>query len=83
MKVKVDKGIPIPPKKRDIKFPFRSLGVGDSFCVPLPADEEGAKKVRTSVAGRVNYHSKRLGIKLVTRTVTEKGKLKIRIWRMK
>lgn len=81
--IAIDKGVPIPPKTRGTKFPIEDLEVGDSFCVVLPADPVAEKKLRNSIAGRVNYYQNKLSIRCITRSVIEKRVMKIRVWRTK
>lgn len=76
----IEKNIPItsmfqPRAKRESKYPFSSLEIGDSFFVPM---EEGDKKVRQNLAAAVHRESKTLfGGKYITRRA-EGG---IRVWR--
>lgn len=63
----IEKGVPLPPKKRGSQsYPFIAMGVGDSFVASR------------SVFGSVGNFSKRNpGWKFATRTIESK---KIRVW---
>lgn len=56
---KVDKGIPVPDRKRGngrpAKYPLRNmLEIGDSFLVPAPGDEARIVQRRlTAIAGKL------------------------------
>jgi hypothetical protein len=66
--IKIEKNIPIPINK----YPWREMELGDSFAVPLDS----------SVRNNLANVSKRLGIKLASRTVVENGARVRRIWRI-
>jgi len=74
---KVEKGVPMP--KERTKYPFASMGVGDSFFVKLGPDMK-----RATVASAVKQYSNgNLGVKFTTRKITEDGKVGVRVWRLK
>ena len=71
MEVKIEKGIPLPERKkgqRSPKYPLRALEVGDSFFAPIkPA----------ALATHARRESKATGAKFVVRA-EDKGS---RVWR--
>lgn len=70
MKVKIDTNVPAPAKPgKACKWPFRELGVGDSFLMP---DYEPS-----TAASLASYHAKRTGWKFRTATVGTD----VRVWR--
>lgn len=77
MSFSIEQGIPIPNKhgsRTTIKYPLDKMNVGDSFLVECDSsDYSETNKIR----GRVQYQSKTVTGKFVTRKV-EKG---VRIWR--
>ena len=73
--MKIEKGVPLPTN--DAKYPFAKMEVGDSFAVTL--DD---KKTSSRVSTYAHIGGKRLGMKFVVRTVVEKGRKMIRVWRI-
>lgn len=78
MSIKIDKGIPIPPnpsgRPTGSKYPLRDMQVGDSFFV--------ANTTSQRVCGTMGNLSKRVGIKVAIRKVTENGVAGVRVWRV-
>lgn len=70
MPVKVDKNVPVPPRRR---LPFYTLKVGESFAVPVHA----APSLRASAS----IYSKRLGKHFIVRL--EEDGVTYRCWRDK
>lgn len=72
----IEHGVPIPAKRktgRSDSYPFRELGVGDSFFVAANGDAAGIRRNRLTAAAR-NYLPK----KFITRIV-DGG---VRVWRI-
>jgi hypothetical protein len=69
--IPIDKGVPLPKGRREPKYPWASMEVGDSFFVP--------GTISTSAATAA---SKRLGFGFVRRSVVENGVAGIRFWRV-
>lgn len=74
----IEKGIPIPPKMRTVKFnyPFRDMEAGDSF--PVDYSEKNYRKLYTSVK---KFTKLTPGTKFTIRT--NKDENYIRCWRIK
>ena len=75
MKIKVEKGLPIPEDVRGTGYPFDEMKVGDSFAMPA--------RRKTSVRGAI-FTRKRAGQpgKFITRAVVENGVDMVRCWRV-
>ena len=78
MTIKVDKGIPIPERRRGPgapeKYPWREMAVGDSFFVPgITSAKFGGTPLSMRNAGRV----------FARRSWTEDGVKGVRVWRTK
>ena len=71
MKVKIEKGIPIPTKGK-LSLPWDLLGIGDSFLVDN-------RIKRACIQNNAQYHAKKLKRKLSIGKV-EDG---TRVWRIK
>ena len=76
---KVDSGVPLPALSKGgrgapPKYPFGTMGPGDSFFVPVADAQRASHPVRRSA----NQYGKRCGMKFATRSV-EGG---IRCWRL-
>lgn len=73
--IDIEHGIPIPDPQqgRMLKYPWESLGVGDSFFVP---DVKVSK-----FATHAWYYGKRHNKKFATRSVIVDGKKGVRVWR--
>lgn len=71
MTIKVEKGIPIPPKgnNKASKYPYALLEVGDSFFVK--------DKNATKFSASAYIQARKLGIKITVRN--DKGG--VRVWR--
>ena len=73
MKVKIEKGIPIPTNKGRLSLPWELLGIGDSFLVD--------NRIRTEcIRNNAQYYAKKLKRKFSIRKVEEDG---TRVWRIK
>ena len=74
----IEKGIPIPPKTRTVKFayPFKDMEVGDSF--PIGFSDKNFRKLYTSVKKFTKLNA---GSKFTIRT--NKDENFIRVWRVK
>lgn len=83
-KFEIEKDIPVPSRMRssEVKYPFATMAVGDSFAVDLPADKKDVRRqhyrfiaairARRKVSPRERY---------TTRVVLENEKRRLRIWR--
>lgn len=74
--IKIDKGVPLPRKGhnggRQAVYPWRQMGVGDSFVLR-----------ETVRSGKGMYAAEKLtGFKFSSRRIIENGKSVIRIWRV-
>jgi hypothetical protein len=83
--VKIDKDIPIPPRRRLTpagKNEFSAMEVGDSFAVPVPK-EYAAKPTIWAGTNRlrnaVYQYAKRTGKKFTVRCLPNE----VRVWRVK
>lgn len=68
----VQKGIPLPNKRKQGRYPMRKLQVGDSFLIP--ASEVG-KNSRAAAYSSARYY----GIRVCTRVQKDGA---IRVWRI-
>ena len=68
--IKIDKGIPIPPRNR---YPFAEMSIGDSF---FTADTKG------NISALCWAYSKRHGGKFSMRATVEDGVTGYRVWRI-
>lgn len=72
VKIKIDKGVPVPPKSRTgLLLALKSLGVGDSMF-----QERRNYFPTADMQDETGFH-------FTQRRVTEKGKTGFRIWRTK
>jgi hypothetical protein len=85
--VKIEKGIPIPPRRTVSpvgKEHLEAMAVGDSIAFPIP-EEYRAKPsmwpVRRSIHTLAQNYAKRHGRKYTIRALSDEGV--IRIWRIK
>ena len=71
MTVKIDKGIPVPPRgsNRASKYPYDKLEIGDSFFVK--------GKNATKFSASAYTQARKLGIKLTVRNEKDG----VRVWR--
>ena len=71
----IEKGVPIPESRGGgrPKYPFREMGIGDSFFV--------AGKSTAKFNAVTQHHKKHHGLKFAIRTVTENGVKGVRVWR--
>jgi len=85
MKIKIDEGVPVPPKAANRSgphFPWREMVPGASFfAAGYVQNPRGAKHGEPTVT--VGYGKKiHPGSKWATRTVTENGVTGVRVWRL-
>lgn len=78
MTVKIDKGIPVPPKRGECPYPFEEMEVGDSIFV---ATTKGKKA--NPLTSYCDWWGKKLKITFTVRTVEEDGVKGVRAWRIK
>jgi hypothetical protein len=71
-----DLDIPIPEKYHHSKYDFAGMPIGASFAVSI-------KKSKTAQVAASQYKSRHPGWDYASRTVTEDGVAKYRIWRTK
>jgi len=76
--IRIDKNVPLPPlqkprqaKGREPIYPWRAMGVGDSFFTTTK-----------NVANRISDMGNRLNMKFATETRLENGESGIRVWRV-
>lgn len=80
---RVDKSVAIPEPsavrgaRGGYKYPWKDLGVGDSFFVPLAEDPEGKIKNRL----RISAHKQLGSGNYAVRSVKENGIIGFRVWR--
>lgn len=81
--IRVDSDVPLPSKSvggiTQVKYPWASMKVGDSFVFPAHSSGIKATQRRAFAAafGRVKAH----GGRYTTRQVEENGEHVVRIWR--
>lgn len=80
MTIEIESGIPIPVKakvgRKQAKYPFAGLAVGDSFFVPvIPGKTLG--ETQRSISGSTGYHARKTGMRFTSRRV-DGG---VRFWR--
>lgn len=75
---KIERNIPIPELRKELKYPLMKMEVGDSFIVPF----NESKHVRGAVA-RVQRMTDKV-FSFCTRTIHGKGKSgkHVRVWRI-
>ncbi|GAA4827321.1 hypothetical protein GCM10023232_26980 [Sphingosinicella ginsenosidimutans] len=74
MKIKIEKGIPAPPK-RNKKYPLLEMEVGDSFLIP--SEKAGSVWARTNKLRRDGLGDWRLA------QVPDQKPFQHRVWRIK
>jgi|TARA_R100001530_G_scaffold954_2_gene1669 hypothetical protein len=86
---KVDAGIPIPTDFRstELKYPFETMGVGDSFFIQPEYEDETVKRLANRLAqARQTYQKRRARqgeeVKFTQRIRTENGVSGYRVWRV-
>ena len=75
IKIKIDKGFPLPPLRGYEKYPWYDMEVGDSFFVKC--DVSNYKKTQSQLSGSAVYQGKRLNTKYTVRQAVDG----IRVWR--
>lgn len=73
MPYKLTKKYPLPKNKRN-SYPFRSMGIGDSFLIPY-SDANGIRNIRSAAS---HFH-RRTGLAKFTIAVEDKG---LRVFRV-
>lgn len=83
MKLKVEKGIPLPPKPpkvgRESIYPWEDLPVGGSFLIAMDGDRKARRIAgnRVMKCGHGWYHRRKVKVSLEYRVVDDG----VRIWR--
>lgn len=73
MELKIEHGIPVPPHSPNgLTAYLRAMGVGDSYLLPAGASRGTLSSSCSKVKDK----------KFLTRTVTEKGINRLRVWRI-
>lgn len=80
MKLRVEKGIPIPERVRTPKYPWGELEVGDSFFIPR--EENDSKRYRAYIAAGSFSCNNAKGIRLKAVMREEGGISGTRVWRV-
>jgi hypothetical protein len=76
--IKIEHGIPLPPpRSRGVAYPWKRMKIGDSLFVPCPNGH--VARVRNQFLTNGRNH----GLRLVSRSIIEKGVKGVRIWRIK
>jgi hypothetical protein len=78
--IRIERGVPIPPKGHGALYPWGEMGVGDSFFVPCGADKAKSKGNSIATAGRLFLRRNGVPEAATTSRTVEGG---IRIWRIK
>jgi hypothetical protein len=84
MTIKIDKGVPIPPRRRLTlagQDEFAAMEVGDSFAVPVPEEYQAKPTIWAGTARLRNAawsHGKRTGKRFTVRCMPNE----IRVWRI-
>lgn len=68
----IDANVPIPEKQ--MRYPWKQLKVGHSFFVP--------GKTPQDIGACRQYATRTLGYKFVSRKLTERGVVGVRVWRI-
>ena len=85
--LEIQKGVAIPEAeaktRKNAKYPFKAMEVGDSFVAPLKKDED-VEKAMVKVNANARRYGKDLGATFETRVVKDGGKVQgIGVWRTK
>ena len=75
MDLKIDKGIPVPTRTRNVRSPWRQLDPGDSAFVPGVRAPHLSSRLRSKAMRRDGYL-------FILRTLTEDGVKGVRVWRV-
>lgn len=90
--IKIDRNVPLPPETEIIrslrvtKYPFASLGVGDSFSVPNRRPEnKGGASTAVLLRSNIRVRNKRAGAELFVMALETRddGSEWVRVWRNK
>jgi len=73
----IEKNIPIPGLRMQRIYPFKIMGIGDSFILKCPTDRKTRKNAQSSLMGIAKRYAAKM--KFTTRSVKEG----IRCWRVK
>ena len=88
MEFKIETDVPVPARHnkqcselaKGIEDAIAKLGPGQSFLIP---EESDSKKAVNNLAIVAKQRSKKLGVKVITRTIVENGRiLGLRVWRI-
>lgn len=72
--IKIDKGIPVPPRHGEAKYPYGQMQVGDSFFCSGPS--------QSNLASRAGHVGHAMGAKFSVRKAVENGVAGFRVWRV-
>lgn len=72
--IKIDKGIPVPPRHGEAKYPYGQVQVGDSFFCSGPS--------RSNLSTRAQQVGRGMGGKFCVRRAVENGVAGFRVWRV-
>lgn len=85
--ITIDKGVPIPTKRRSVpkrqtKYKFADMEVGDSFAMPLGDEIKNGSYLSTLrlTSAATSFKTRNKGWAFSIRTLPEKGE--VRIWRV-
>jgi len=82
--IKINRGIPRPARSRrgkwSLKYPWYEMKPGDSFIMPHDGNVGLAQRLASA---NVAYRHKATRSRFSVRTVTEKGRSVVRIWRIR
>lgn len=78
--IRVEKGVPLPPRGRYTQYPWAEMAIGDSFFIAFAGDRHATKKRASSIASAGRAWLRRNGVRnpQVAHRAVEGG---IRIWR--
>lgn len=79
--IKVEKGIPMPPRGSRTQYPWADMSVGDSFFVPCEGDALKVKKFGSSIATSGRAWLRRNGVP-EARTAHRAVAGGVRVWRV-
>lgn len=77
--IEIDKEIPIPEHREYNKYPFRDMGVGDSFLVNIEPGEDYSRTRKRVESAASGFRRRNPGRKFIIR----KEGSAARIWRIK
>lgn len=80
--IKIEKGVPLPPRRTALNWPFWDMVRGDSFFVACEDDSLVVKRTVARIATPARKFGKANKCKFVARPVREDGKVGVRCWRV-